>query len=72
MDVLSEVLKLVKLEGAFFFNAEFTAPWCLREPHTTKVIPHLQTEARNVIMFHLVTEGQAYTQLPGEIGRAHV
>jgi hypothetical protein len=25
MDVLSEVLKVVKLEGAIYYNAEFTA-----------------------------------------------
>ena len=29
MDVLSEVLRVVRLEGALFFNAEFSAPWCL-------------------------------------------
>ena len=30
MDVLSEVLKAVKLDGALFYNAEFSAPWCAR------------------------------------------
>ena len=29
MDVLSEVLKAVKLDGAFFYNGEFSAPWCV-------------------------------------------
>ena len=28
MDVLSEVLKAVKLDGAEFFNGEFSTPWC--------------------------------------------
>lgn len=32
MDVLSEVLKAVKLDGAVFFHGEFAAPWCAREP----------------------------------------
>ena len=32
MDVLSEVLRAVKLDGAVFFNGEFAAPWCVREP----------------------------------------
>jgi len=27
MDVLSEVLKVVKLQGALFYNAEFSSPW---------------------------------------------
>jgi hypothetical protein len=30
MDVHSEVLKTVKLDGAFFYNGEFSAPWCFR------------------------------------------
>ena len=29
MEVLSEVLKAVKLDGAMFYNAEFSAPWCV-------------------------------------------
>ena len=27
MDVLSEVLKVVKLQGAMFYNGEFSSPW---------------------------------------------
>ncbi len=33
MDVLSEVLRVVKLEGAVFFNAEFPLPGVLAPPH---------------------------------------
>src|SRR5262245_37294460 len=32
MDLLSDILKVVKLEGALFFNGEFSAPWCLHSP----------------------------------------
>jgi len=27
MDALSETLRVVRLSGAIFFNARFTAPW---------------------------------------------
>ena len=30
MEILSEVLKAVKLDGAMFYNAEFSSPWCAR------------------------------------------
>jgi len=30
VDALSDVLKSVRLEGAVYLNAEFTAPWCIR------------------------------------------
>jgi len=39
MDVLSIVLKTVKLEGAMFYNAEFSAPWSFRSPPSGLVAP---------------------------------
>ena len=41
MDVLSEVLKAVKLDGAVFFNGEFSAPWCSREPDSRTMASYL-------------------------------
>jgi len=39
MDALSDVLKPVRLEGAVFLDAEFSAPWCLRgTPYRIKAI----------------------------------
>jgi hypothetical protein len=32
MDVLSTVLKTVRLDGAMFYKAEFSAPWSLSMP----------------------------------------
>ena len=32
MDAFSEVLSSLKLQGALFFTAEFTAPWALAAP----------------------------------------
>jgi len=29
VDALSDVLKAVRLDGAVYLNAEFTAPWCI-------------------------------------------
>jgi len=65
MDVLSEVLRVVRLEGALFFNAEFSAPWCISEPHSTAIVPHLSPEAGHLILYHYLTEGRAYAWLPG-------
>ncbi|HVP51805.1 MAG TPA: AraC family transcriptional regulator [Terriglobales bacterium] len=65
MDVLSTVLKTVKLEGAMFFNAEFSAPWCFRSPPSRQVAPHLTLEAKHVIIYHLLTHGRAYANVDG-------
>jgi AraC-like DNA-binding protein len=62
-DVLSTVLKTVRLEGALFFNAEFSAPWRVRTPQSAAIAPHLSPDPRHVIIYHLVTHGQGYAQL---------
>lgn len=62
-DVLSEVLKAVKLDGAIFFNGEFSAPWCAREPDACTMASHLPSRPKHVIIFHLVTEGKGYVRL---------
>ena len=64
MDVLSEVLRVVKLEGALFFNAEFSAPWCLNSALTPDVADCLAPGAGHLILFHYLTEGRAYVRLP--------
>jgi len=66
MDVLSEVLKAVKLDGALFYNAEFSAPWCFCSPASQKVAPYLSPHSRHVIIYHLLTEGHGYAQVEGD------
>ena len=74
MDVLSEVLRTVKLRGALFFNGEFSAPWCFRSAPSASaaalLAPLLGTaqagasEPGRLIIFHFLTEGRAYARLP--------
>ena len=63
MDVLSEVLKLVQLQGAMFYNGEFSAPWSLRSPPSRTIAPYLAPNAEHVIIYHLLTEGRASARL---------
>src|ERR1051325_2129656 len=64
MDVLSEVLRVVRLEGALFFNAEFSAPWCISERHSSQIVFHLSLDAGHLILYQLLTEGRANVWLP--------
>ena len=66
MDVLSEVLKAVRLDGALFYNGEFSAPWCFRSPASRAVAPYLSPDSGHVIIFHLLTEGRGYVHIEGE------
>lgn len=66
MDALSEVLKAVKLDSAFFYNAEFSAPWCFRSPNSCKLAPYINQSSGHVIVYHLLIEGKAYARLGDE------
>jgi AraC-like DNA-binding protein len=63
MDALSEVLKIVKLKGALFFNAEFSSPWCLASSQSSQIAPLLCPGAGQVIIYHYLADGRAYAQL---------
>jgi AraC-like DNA-binding protein len=63
MDVLSEVLKVVKLEGAIYYNGEFTAPWSFLAPPSNVLAPHFASGGGHVIIYHLLTEGQGFAGL---------
>jgi AraC-like DNA-binding protein len=63
MDVLSEVLKVVKLQGALFYNGEFLCPWSFSSPPSYSVAPYVAPAARHVIIYHLLTEGRASARL---------
>jgi AraC-like DNA-binding protein len=62
MDVLSEILRVVKLESAFFFNGEFSAPWCFRSPESCKLAPFIHGSPGHVIVYHLMLEGRVYAE----------
>jgi AraC-like DNA-binding protein len=63
MDVLSEVLKAVKLQGAMFYNGEFSSPWSFCSPRSSAVAPYVTPDAKHVIIYHLLTEGRASARL---------
>jgi AraC-like DNA-binding protein len=65
MDVLSELLKVVKLDSAIFFNCEFSSPWCYRAPESERAARLLSQTGRHVIIFHLLVRGRAYVHLEG-------
>lgn len=65
MDAFSEVLKGVRLNGAMFFNAEFSAPWGLSTPHSRTLASTLALGAQHLVVYHLVVDGAARARLDG-------
>ena len=60
MDVLSEVLKLIKLQGAIFLNGEFSTPWSFRSPPSCDLTQHLSPSSSKIVIYHLLTEGHGH------------
>jgi len=63
MDALSDVLKSIRLEGALYLNAEFTAPWCIRGECGLPSVRRRLADAEHVVFFHFVTEGRCKVRL---------
>jgi AraC-like DNA-binding protein len=65
MDALSETLRVVRMVGAIFVNAKFTAPWCYQSASAGAVGPLLEPGAERVVIFHLITEGECWVEMAG-------
>ena len=63
MDAFSEILSGVKLNGAVFFTAEFSAPWGFSTPSTKAMTATLAPGAVHLVLYHLVIEGGAVIEL---------
>jgi AraC-like DNA-binding protein len=63
MDAFSEILSGVKMHGAVFFTAEFSAPWGLSMPAANVMAAKLAPGAAHLVTYHLVVEGGAVIEL---------
>jgi AraC-like DNA-binding protein len=63
VDALSETLRVVRMTGAIFINARFTAPWCYHSPRADAAAPVLEPGAERVVIFHMITEGECYVEM---------
>jgi AraC-like DNA-binding protein len=63
MDAFSEILSGVKLNGAVFFTAEFSAPWGFSTPSSERMVPRLAPGASCLVIYHLLVEGQAMAEI---------
>jgi len=63
MDAFSQILSGVKLNGAIFFTAEFSAPWGVSTPASKLMAPVIAPGAEHLVIYHLVIEGEASVEL---------
>jgi AraC family transcriptional regulator, alkane utilization regulator len=66
MDALSEVLRLVRLTGAVFLNAEFSAPWSVQSPPSPVLAKSLMPDAEHLVEYHFIAEGRCFIRTADE------
>jgi AraC-like DNA-binding protein len=60
MDPLSDVLRAVRLNGAFFYVFEGTAPWSIAVAPARQLVPPVLPHADHLMAYHIVTSGTCW------------
>jgi AraC-like DNA-binding protein len=66
MDPLSDVLRVVRLDGAFFYPVEAAGPWSVESALAKELKPRVLPAAEHLISYHILTSGSCYAWLHGE------
>jgi AraC-like DNA-binding protein len=66
MDALSELLRVIRLTGAAYIDAELSAPWAIETPAPSAIAERLAPGAERIVPYHLVSEGACHVQLEGQ------
>ncbi|BAZ21555.1 AraC family transcriptional regulator [Kalymmatonema gypsitolerans NIES-4073] len=65
MDVLSDVLRVIRLSGGVRFRTEYFAPWSIETPPPDQLAVLLQAASRRIVSFHIVAEGTCWVEIDG-------
>lgn len=66
MDVLSDVLRAVRLTGAVYFDINARQPWIAESPAGAKICKSVMPEFDHVMSFHIMMDGWCWAQLADE------
>src|SRR5690349_7170849 len=66
MHPLSDLLRVVRLDCAFFYAVEASDPWSVGTVAAEELTPRILPSAEHLISYHILTEGRCYAGLVGE------
>ena len=66
MDALSDVLRAVRLRGAFFFDVRASDPWVAETPRGQSVVDAMFPGSEHLISYHLILDGTCWIRIDGE------
>ncbi len=62
-DVLSDVLRAVKLTGALFFRVNASSPWSVDVPRASTFADVILPRAQHVISYHIIIKGSGWIEI---------
>jgi AraC-like DNA-binding protein len=65
-DVLSDVLRAVRLSGALLFLVDASSPWVTEAPPGAALGPVIMPRAGHVVSYHLLLEGSCWCEIRGQ------
>jgi AraC-like DNA-binding protein len=65
MDPLSDVLRAVRLNGAYFYAVEAAGPWRVSAVASNELRPQILPETGHLISYHILTEGKCWGGVTG-------
>jgi len=65
MDPVSDVLRAVRLTGAYFYLVEAAGPWAVASVPARELVPRILPEAEQLIAYHIVVDGEVWGGLEG-------
>ena len=66
MDPLSDVMRVVRLSGAFFYMVEASAPWAVLTAAARDLVPRIMPDAQHLINYHILLSGSCWAGIDGE------
>lgn len=60
MDPLSDVLRAVRLNGAYFYPVEASAPWSVFSEPARELVPRVLPDAEHLISYHILLAGSCW------------
>jgi AraC-like DNA-binding protein len=66
VDPLSDVLRAVRLNGAYFYMVEAAHPWSILTVEATKLVPRVHPASEHLISYHILTSGSCWGGVAGD------
>lgn len=70
MDVLSDILRVIRFSGVIDLRPEFSAPWSIETPSCANFANAIQADTTQIVQFHIVAKGNCWVKAKTDICQA--